>query len=88
MELVKVKDGVDTPVEELVTMQEEQVNELLEIFGGATFAEAGGTSGTTVDLTPGRWIYACLITQGSVNGTQGTGPPHAAAGMLGDLIVT
>ncbi len=88
MGLVKLKDGVDVPLEDLLTMPEKQSNKLIDHFAGGIFAPPGVTSGTTVDLTPGRWVYACFIPVGSVNGKEGKGKPHFMEGMSGEFTVT
>ena len=46
-----------------------------------------GTAGVIVDLTPGRYVYACPVAQGSVDGEEGTGPPHFTMGMAGEFTV-
>jgi hypothetical protein len=85
--LVKIKDDVDLSVEDLIALPEEESEAMIESFGGAAFAPPMATSGTVIELTPGRWIYACFIPVGSVGETEGTGPPHAMEGMVGELIV-
>jgi hypothetical protein len=84
---VKIKDGVALSLEELLALGEEESEAMIETFGGAAFAPPTATSGTVLELTPGRWIYACFIPVGSVGETEGTGPPHAMEGMVGELIV-
>ena len=85
--LVKLQDDADLSVEELVALPEEEAEALIESFGGGAFAPPMATSGTVIELTPGRWVYACFIPVGSVGETEGTGPPHAVEGMVGELIV-
>jgi hypothetical protein len=85
--LVKIKDDVDLSLEELLALGEEESEAMIETFGGAAFAPPTATSGTVLELTPGRWIYACFIPVGSVGETEGTGPPHFVEGMAGELIV-
>ncbi len=84
--LVKLKDGVDVPLDELFSMPEEESEKLIESFSAA-YAAAGTVSGTTVDLTPGRWVYACFIPVGTTADTEGTGPPHFMEGMSGEFTV-
>ena len=86
MGLVKLKEGVDIPLEEILSMPEEESGELIESFSGA-FAAAGTVSGTTVELNPGRWVYACFIPVGSTGESEGSGPPHFTEGMSGELAV-
>jgi hypothetical protein len=85
--LVKLSDQTERTVEELLDMPEEEANQHIETFAGGTFAPADATSGTVAELTPGRWAYVCFIPVGSVNGTDGSGPPHFVAGMAGEFTV-
>jgi hypothetical protein len=87
MGIVKLRDDVDTPVADLLQMPEDELEAMIEEFGGGMFAPPGGVAGTLVDLTPGRWIYACFIPVGTVGETEGTGPPHFAEGMYGEFTV-
>jgi len=86
--VVKLKDGVDMPLDELLALPEDEVDPLIDSYGSGTFATPGSSSGALVDLTPGRWIYACFIPIGSVDGAEGQGEPHFMAGMSGEIVVT
>lgn len=87
MSFARVKDDVDLSLEEMFELPLDEVEQLLDLSGGV-YAPAGATSGVILDLTPGRWIYVCLIPVGSVDGEEGSGPPHLMEGMSGELTVT
>lgn len=87
MGFARVNDDVDLTVEELLAIPMEELEQSVEISGGV-FALPGSSGGTILSLTPGRWVYVCFIPVGSVNGEEGTGPPHIAEGMYGELIVS
>lgn len=87
MGLVKLVDGDDISLEELLALPEVEQMEHIEHFGGGVFVAPGATSGTVVDLTPGRWAYVCFIPIGSVHGEMGEGAPHFTAGMAGEFTV-
>ena len=86
MGFARVKDGVELSVDELLALPMEELEQHVEI-GGGTYAPADSTSSTVIDLTEGRWVYVCFIPVGSVHGEEGSGPPHIAEGMVGELIV-
>ena len=86
MGFARVKDGVDLTLDELLALPMEELEQNVEIAGG-TYAPADASSSTIVQLTEGRWVYVCFIPVGSVHGEEGSGPPHVAEGMVGELIV-
>lgn len=85
--LVKLGDDVELTLEELLAMPEAESEQYIDAFAGGTFAPADATSGTMADLTPGRWVYVCFLPVGSVDGAEGTGPPHFMEGMSGEFTV-
>jgi hypothetical protein len=85
--VARIADGVTETVDELLALPEEEVGAKLEFANGA-FAPAGGTSGVTMDLAPGRYLYACFIPTGSIGDQEGTGAPHFTAGMFGEFTVS
>jgi len=85
--VARIADGVTETVDELLALPEEEVTAKLEFANGA-FAPAGGTSGVTMDLAPGRYLYACFIPTGSIGDQEGTGAPHFTAGMFGEFTVS
>jgi len=85
--IVKIVDGVTETAEQLLALPEEEASSKIEYAGGA-FAPAGGSSGISMDLAPGRYVYACFIPTGSIDGEEGTGAPHFTAGMFGEFTVS
>jgi hypothetical protein len=84
--VARIADGVTETAEQLLALPEEEVATKVEFANGA-FAAAGGTGGVSIDLAPGRYVYACFIPTGSINGQEGTGAPHFTAGMFGEFTV-
>lgn len=85
--IARINEDVDQPVEEILQLPEEQVMEAVEFVNAVFTPEAGNVSGVVVDLTPGRYGYACFIPVGTVGGTEGSGPPHFVEGMVGEFTV-
>jgi hypothetical protein len=82
----RIHDDVELGLHELLALPMEELESKIDLAGGV-FAMPGDTSGITLDLTPGRWAYVCLIPTGSVDGAEGDGPPHVAHGMSGEFTV-
>lgn len=89
-------DGDDTPVAELLSMEEDEAMSHVEPMAGA-FAGPGTTGWTTVDLKPGKYVVACFIPTGSTEeawgemmagGPEVDGQPHAMNGMTVEFEVT
>lgn len=89
MLIMRRADGDDTPISELLAMEEDEAMSHVEPMAG-TFAEPGGTGWTTVDLQPGKYVAACFIPTGATEGAwaemmaggpEVDGPPHAMNGM-------
>lgn len=87
LSLVKLGDDVELSLDELLALPEEEADQHIDTFAGGTFAPADATSGTVAELTPGRWAYVCFIPVGSVDGADGSGPPHFVEGMAGEFTV-
>jgi hypothetical protein len=87
MGLVRLNDDVTLSAEELLALPEEETEQYIAEFAGGMYAPAGGIGGTTADLEPGRYVYACFIPTGSVGGQEGTGAPHFTEGMFGEFTV-
>lgn len=91
MVLIKLAEGDDTTLEELFTMSEEEASAHFDPASPpvAVFAAADQVGGTSVELTPGRYVYACFIPVGTTSfETEGSGPPHFMEGMSGELTVS
>jgi hypothetical protein len=90
MGIVKLKDGADISLDELLALPEEETEQYIDpsSFGIGAYAAPGQSGGTTFELTPGRWIYACFIPVGTTDPAQeGSGPPHFMEGMAGEFTV-
>lgn len=71
-------------VEKILALPEKKADKLFdESAGGGMFAPIGESGYTTLDLTPGTYVYACFI---SVGGKK-SGMPHAMKGMYGTFTV-
>jgi hypothetical protein len=87
MLLIRVNDGVDLTVDELLALPEEELERDATLVNSAFTPATGTTAGVVVDLTPGRYVYACFVAEGSIDGAEGTGPPHFTMGMFGEFTV-
>ena len=87
MLLIRVNDGVDLTAEELLALPDEELPQNATLVNAAFTPATDTTAGVVVNLTPGRYVYACFLAEGSVNGAEGSGPPHFMNGMLGEFTV-
>ena len=55
---------------------------------GELSANPGAAETEFMTLIPGRYGVACLVKQGATPAAEGTGPPHAALGMVAEFTVT
>lgn len=85
--LVKLRDDAELPLEEILALPEAEADQYVETFAAGVFAPADRTSGSVVDLEPGRWAYVCFLPVGSTEGEDGDGPPHFVEGMAGEFTV-
>ena len=83
----RVNDDVDLGLHELLALPMEELEQSVTIANGV-WAMPDTVGGAIVDLTPGRWVYVCLIPTGSIDGAEGDGPPHVAHGMSGEFTVS
>ncbi len=89
--LVKLVPEATLPLEEFVALPPEEAEALIDpaTFGLGAYAAPGETGGAIVELTAGRWVYACFVPTGTTDpAAEGTGPPHAANGMYGEVTVS
>ena len=89
--LVKLLPESTLPLEEFVALPPEEAEALIDpaSFGLGAYAAPGETGGAIVELTAGRWVYACFVPTGTTDpAAEGTGPPHAANGMYGEVTVS
>jgi hypothetical protein len=86
MFVVRLKPG--TAIDELLAADEAEFEELAEAVGGG-FALPGESGYATMSMKkPGRYAAICLIPVGTTETVEGTGPPHAAEGMVTEFRVT
>ena len=87
MLLIRVNDDVDLTAEELLALPDEELAQNATLVNAAITPATGTTAGVVVNLTPGRYVYACFVAEGSVDGAEGSGPPHFTMGMFGEFTV-
>ena len=76
--------GESMDIDDLLALPQKKANQYLEQTGGAfMFAPAGGTFYGPTNLTPGKYIYACFVSQGNKK----NGKPHFMLGMKGEFAV-
>lgn len=89
-------DGDDTPVAELLSMEEDEAMSHVQPIAAA-FAGPGTTGWTSVDLEPGEYVVACFLPTGATQeawdammagGAEVDGQPHAMNGMTVEFEVT
>jgi hypothetical protein len=85
--LVRVNDDVTTPIEELIALPEEEAFSMVTYIGRAA-SEPGESDTVFLRLEePGRYGAVCFYPQGTTHDVEGTGPPHAALGMVSEFTV-
>ena len=72
---------------ELLALPDEELPHNATFVNAAFAPSTDTTAGVVVNLTPGRYVYACFVAENSVNGAEGSGPPHFMSGMLGEFTV-
>jgi uncharacterized cupredoxin-like copper-binding protein len=87
LDVYRLDDDTPQPMAELVKLPEAQRNEVLQ--GVASISVNPGSSEMVfTTLTPGRYGVACFEPKGSTPEKEGTGPPHATLGMVGEFTVS
>jgi plastocyanin len=98
-ELIAVRrnDGVTTPVEDLISMPQEESDKLVTISPVVAIAAPGESAPEQVTLDrPGSYIFICFIPQGMTSIPSGSpdasaapppGAPHFTLGMVAELTV-
>ena len=87
MVVMRLNDEVDLTIDELLAYPEDELDQFATFVNEVETPGPDAASGMVIDLTPGRYLYACYVTKGSVDGAEGTGPPHATEGMGGEFTV-
>jgi hypothetical protein len=83
LQLVRINDGVNESLRQLLDLPREQFIARVRPMG-STFAEPGKKNWVVADLAPGRYAMICFIPVGGA----GEGPPHYTRGMLNEFQVT
>jgi hypothetical protein len=86
LDVNRMNDGVPQPFQELVLLPTGQKEAALTEFGLINTDPAEAET-EFITLIPGRYGVACLVHQGSTPTVEGTGPPHAAIGMIAQFTV-
>jgi hypothetical protein len=93
MVLMKIADGEERPLEELLALPEEEANSLVT-SKGFVIAPPGAGNFVTADLDPGRYVALCFVPVGATPEAMASGAPldeadgHMAHGMVAEFEVT
>jgi hypothetical protein len=79
LNIFKIDDDAQQPVQEIVKLPDVQRAELID-EAGSVAAGPGSADTVFVTLTRGRYGAACYELKGSTADKEGTGPPHATLG--------
>jgi hypothetical protein len=84
--VIKVKPGNETtPIDKLLGLSDKQGAKVLDYSSaGFTQAEPGLSGYFPINLTPGKYIYACFFPEGGKK----NGKPHFKLGMEGSFTVS
>ena len=83
--VARINDDVTEPVEQLLTLPEEEVFSKLQLMG-VTFAQPGESETTFLRMDEGRYGAACFIPQGTTHmESMGSGAPHFTLGMFAEF---
>ena len=89
---MRIADGEERPVEELLTLPEDEVGGLVT-SKGFVFAPPGKASYVTTELEPGRYVALCFVPVGATPDALASGAPlddadmHAMHGMAAQFEV-
>jgi hypothetical protein len=85
--LVRINDDVTAPIEELIALPEEEAFSMVTFIGRAA-SEPGESDTVFLRMEEaGRYGAVCFYPQGTTHDVEGTGPPHAALGMVSEITV-
>jgi hypothetical protein len=94
--IMKRVEGDETPVTDLLAMEQDEVMQFVQPAGMA-FAGPDTTGYTVVDLEPGKYVVVCFLPEGATQeafdemmagGAEPEGDPHAMHGMTDEFEVT
>jgi hypothetical protein len=86
LDISRIDDGVAQPFQELVLQPAGQKDAVLTEIGVIN-TDPGEVETEFMTLIPGKYGVACLVRQGATPTAEGTGPPHAALGMIAEFTV-
>jgi hypothetical protein len=86
LDVYRINEGVPQPFPELVLLPDDQRGVVLTSVGEIS-ANPGAADTEFMTLIPGRYGVACPVPQGTTQAADGTGPPHAALGMVAEFTV-
>jgi hypothetical protein len=88
--IFRINDGVETPLEELLQLPEEQQMRMSTPIGFG-FAPPGDSDNLFLDLEPGRYAMLCFLPVGSTPESDeeqvAENPPHFTQGMVAEFTV-
>jgi hypothetical protein len=83
--IARINDDVTEPVEQLLTLPQDQVFSKLELKG-VTVVEPGASETTFIRMDEGRYGAACFIPEGTTSMEMpGMGAPHFTMGMVAEF---
>ncbi|NMH96117.1 hypothetical protein [Pseudonocardia acidicola] len=86
LQLARVAVGDTETLDQLLSLTGQQYAQKITLIGDAT-ADPGQITAVFAALTPGRYVVADFVPQGTKPGTDGTGPQHYLLGMKGEFTV-
>lgn len=86
---MRIVDGEERPIEEILSLPEEEAMQLAVPVGGLE-AGPGEERAAVLDLEPGRYAILCFVPVGMTSSNQEPSedaPPHAFEGMVTEVVV-
>ncbi|GAA3225908.1 hypothetical protein GCM10017691_15080 [Pseudonocardia petroleophila] len=84
--LARLNDDVTLPVEQVLALPTEEALASVQLVG-IVVVPPGASDTVFVDASPGRYVVACFIPEGTTLAGPGTGPPHFTLGMMKEITV-
>jgi hypothetical protein len=86
MDVYRINDGVPQPFQQLALLPDDQKEVVLTSVGEIS-TSPGEAETVFMTLIPGHYGVADPVLQGTTPAADGTGPPHAALGMIAEFTV-
>jgi uncharacterized cupredoxin-like copper-binding protein len=86
MDVYRINEGVPQPFQQLALLPDDQKDVVLTPVGEIS-TSPGEAETVFMNLIPGRYGVADPVPQGTTPTADGTGPPHAALGMVAEFTV-